>query len=46
MSYQHIIFDVIDNIGVITLNRPDDANAIHRPMVEELADIAMRSKVP
>ncbi len=42
MSYQHIIFDVTDNIGVITLNRPDDANAIHRPMVEELADIAMR----
>ncbi|MFT5439587.1 MAG: 2-(1,2-epoxy-1,2-dihydrophenyl)acetyl-CoA isomerase [Alphaproteobacteria bacterium] len=42
MSYEHIIFDITDNIGVITLNRPDDANAIHGPMVEELADIAMR----
>ncbi|MDH3738983.1 MAG: enoyl-CoA hydratase-related protein [Alphaproteobacteria bacterium] len=42
MSYEHMKFDVADNIGVITLNRPDDANAIHRPMVEELADIAMR----
>ncbi|MCZ6591921.1 MAG: enoyl-CoA hydratase/isomerase family protein, partial [Alphaproteobacteria bacterium] len=42
MSYQHIIFDVADNIGVITLNRPDDANAIHKPMVEELLDIALR----
>ncbi|NKB47774.1 MAG: enoyl-CoA hydratase [Alphaproteobacteria bacterium] len=42
MSYQHINFDIADNIGVITLNRPDDANAIHKPMVEELADIAMR----
>ncbi|MFT5180877.1 MAG: 2-(1,2-epoxy-1,2-dihydrophenyl)acetyl-CoA isomerase [Alphaproteobacteria bacterium] len=42
MSYDHIIFDITDNIGVITLNRPDDANAIHGPMVEELADIAMR----
>jgi 2-(1,2-epoxy-1,2-dihydrophenyl)acetyl-CoA isomerase len=42
MSYEHILFDVSDNIAVITLNRPDDANAIHAPMVEELADIAMR----
>ena len=42
MSYQHILFDVSDNVGVITLNRPDDANAIHQPMVEELADIALR----
>ena len=40
MSYQHILFDVSENIGVITLNRPDDANAIHKPMVEELLDIA------
>ena len=42
MSYQHILFDVSENIGVITLNRPDDANAIHKPMVEELLDIALR----
>ena len=42
MSYEHIKFEIGDNIGVITLNRPDDANAIHGPMVEELADIAMR----
>ena len=42
MSYEHIIFDITDNIGVITLNRPDDANAIHQPMVDELADIAIR----
>ncbi len=42
MSYEHILFDVTDNIGVITLNRPDDANAIHKPMVEELLDIALR----
>jgi 2-(1,2-epoxy-1,2-dihydrophenyl)acetyl-CoA isomerase len=42
MSYEHIIFDVTDNIGIITLNRPDDANAIHEPLVTELADIAVR----
>ncbi len=42
MSYQHILFDVSENIGVITLNRPDDANAIHKEMVEELLDIALR----
>ena len=42
MSYEHILFDVADNIAVITLNRPDDANAIHQPMVDELADIAIR----
>jgi len=42
MSYEHILFDVSNNIGVITLNRPDDANAIHEPLVEELLDIALR----
>ena len=42
MSYEYIIFDVTDNVAVITLNRPDDANAIHKPMVEELLDIALR----
>lgn len=42
MSHEHINFDISESIGVITLNRPDDANAIHRPMVEELTEIAMR----
>jgi 2-(1,2-epoxy-1,2-dihydrophenyl)acetyl-CoA isomerase len=42
MSYQHILFDVSDSVALITLNRPDDANAIHKPMVEELLDIALR----
>lgn len=42
MDYQHINFEIADNIGVITLNRPDDANAIHQPMVGELAQIAVR----
>ena len=42
MSYEYILFDVTDNVAVITLNRPDDANAIHKPMVEELLDIALR----
>jgi|TARA_B110000014_G_scaffold247505_1_gene221078 2-(1,2-epoxy-1,2-dihydrophenyl)acetyl-CoA isomerase len=41
MDYKNIIFEVTDNIGLITLNRPDDANSINKPMVEELADIAM-----
>jgi enoyl-CoA hydratase len=41
MDYKSIIFEVTDNIGLITLNRSDEANSINKPMVEELADIAM-----
>ena len=43
MDYKNILFEITDNIGVITLNRPDEANSIHKPMVEELADIVLVS---
>ena len=33
--YQYIKFKIIDNIAVITLNRPEKLNAWHRPMRSE-----------
>jgi enoyl-CoA hydratase len=33
---EFIEYDVVDNVGVITLNRPEKANAQHRPLLVEL----------
>ena len=38
MSYEHILLDRADNIGVLTLNRPDKLNAFAGTMRQELAD--------
>ena len=42
MKYENLKFDVQDNIGRITLNRPNSANAITIPLVKELLDVAIR----
>ena len=42
MKYENLKFDVEDNIGRITLNRPNSANAITIPLVKELLDVAIR----
>jgi len=42
MKYENLKFDVQDNIGTITLNRPNSANAITIPLVKELLDVAIR----
>jgi 2-(1,2-epoxy-1,2-dihydrophenyl)acetyl-CoA isomerase len=42
MRYQTILFDVADNIATVTLNRPDDANALDAQMAGELFDVAVR----
>ncbi len=38
MDYQHILFEVTDNIAVITMNRPESLNAISLDMKNELDD--------
>ena len=42
MDYENLKFDVENNIGRITLNRPNSANAITIPLVKELLDVAIR----
>jgi enoyl-CoA hydratase len=36
MQLEHVIYEVADNIGVITLNRPEAANAQSHKVLEEL----------
>ncbi len=38
MSYQHILLDREDGVGIVTLNRPEVLNAMNRRLVGELAD--------
>jgi enoyl-CoA hydratase len=38
MAYETILYEVEDNVGILTLNRPEMVNAINRKMAEELAD--------
>lgn len=38
---EFIEYEVIDHVGVITLNRPEKANAQHRPLLVELNDCWM-----
>ncbi len=42
MSYDSLVFDIKDGVGLIRLNRPDDGNAITLEMANELLDVAMR----
>src|SRR5215510_6412155 len=37
-SYEHILVEVEDGVGVITLNRPEKLNAMNRRLVSELHD--------
>jgi enoyl-CoA hydratase len=38
MELEHLTYEVTDNVAVITLNRPDKANAQHYPLLHELND--------
>jgi len=42
MGYETLTFDVSDGIAVITLNRPEAANALDKTMAEDLFDVAVR----
>lgn len=43
MTYKTLIYDVAQSIATITLNRPDDANALDARMASELHDVAIRA---
>jgi len=38
MTYEHILVDAEDGVGVVTLNRPDKLNAMNRLLSDELHD--------
>ena len=42
MSYDSLLFEVKDGVGLIRLNRPDDGNALTLEMAQELLDVASR----
>src|SRR5438034_8691568 len=42
MSYEHILIDVEDGVGIITLNRPEKLNAMNRRLVSEMHDAVHR----
>ena len=35
MTYQHILVEQEDGVGIVTLNRPDVLNAMNRALVRE-----------
>jgi 2-(1,2-epoxy-1,2-dihydrophenyl)acetyl-CoA isomerase len=42
VKVKQLLFEIRDNIGYITLNRPEAANAINFDLAKELASIALR----
>ena len=42
MTYEHILVDTEDGIGILTLNRPDQLNAMNRKLSGELHDAVKR----
>ena len=42
MSYETITFEVEKGVGVLTMNRPDNLNAMNQKMVDEMMDVQKR----
>ncbi|HEY1301430.1 MAG TPA: enoyl-CoA hydratase/isomerase family protein, partial [Stellaceae bacterium] len=38
MSYEHILVEREDGVGILTMNRPDKLNAMNRRLSAELRD--------
>lgn len=39
MSYKNILFEIKNNIGIITVNRPDKLNALNGETINELESV-------
>ena len=44
MNFETLIYEVMDNVAVITLNRPDNANALNLTMGTELHNVAIEAE--
>ena len=42
MTYEHILIEAEDGVGIVTLNRPDKLNAMNRQLSSELRDAVKR----
>jgi enoyl-CoA hydratase/carnithine racemase len=42
MTYEHILIETEDGVGIVTLNRPDKLNAMNRQLSSELHDAVKR----
>src|SRR6202049_2171629 len=42
MTYEHILVDAEDCVGIVTLNRPDKLNAMNRQLASEMHDAVKR----
>jgi enoyl-CoA hydratase len=42
MNYEHILAEIEDGVGIITLNRPEKLNAMNRKLVSEMHDAVHR----
>ena len=42
MSYETITFEVEKGVGVLTMNRPDNLNAMNQKMINEMMDVQTR----
>ena len=43
MSFETLIYEVVDNVATITLNRPDAANAMSPACAKEFAEVAIEA---